>query len=465
MGKPRKQTYTMDLFLKNIRDQDIRQDQDVQRLSDQWSNAMMNELISTVLNDGYIPPIILGQEENSQMWIVDGLQRSTVYMKFRFGNYKITTSIEEPIITYRAKVRDSENEVMIDGNGDIVWENREFDIRHKSYSQLPEELKKVFDEYQIETVIHEGYSMTEISKFVRRYNFHKSMNASQRMFTFVDRHARKIREILRKRFFVECTAYTKNERKNGTLERILMESVMCMFHLDNWKKSGQLGEYINENAAEEEFDALENIISRLENIITEQHYSVFNSRDSFLWFTLFYRFTKMNCDDGKFAQFLTYFKEATEDTDMNEFYGIDKNDSTKDKNVIVKKLDKLENMMSEFLGMPKVGIDVSISSEILDFIRENANPDATEEDLKLYDDMLNTFACKVNSESELLESYNKPSMLAIIAYSCIEEIDLDSWLVEYINKNDTYFKDQVENFQYMKYDLEDFNATQRISEI
>ena len=70
MARPRKQTYTMDLFLKNIREQDIRQDQDVQRLSDQWSNAMMNELLVTVLNDGYIPAIILEQEVISQMWTV-----------------------------------------------------------------------------------------------------------------------------------------------------------------------------------------------------------------------------------------------------------------------------------------------------------------------------------------------------------------------------------------------------------
>ena len=65
MGKPRRQTYTLEMYLKKLKDQDIRQDQDVQRLSDQWSNAMMNELIITVLNDGYIPPVILGQEENS----------------------------------------------------------------------------------------------------------------------------------------------------------------------------------------------------------------------------------------------------------------------------------------------------------------------------------------------------------------------------------------------------------------
>ena len=49
MRKPRRQTYTLEMYLKKLKDQDIRQDQDVQRLSDQWSNAMMNELIITVL--------------------------------------------------------------------------------------------------------------------------------------------------------------------------------------------------------------------------------------------------------------------------------------------------------------------------------------------------------------------------------------------------------------------------------
>lgn len=454
MARPRKVTYTMDLFLKNIKEQDIRQDQDVQRLSDQWSNVMMNELIVTVLNDGYIPPIILGQEENSQIWIVDGLQRSSTFMRFRYGNYKITTSVEEPIITYRAKVRDSENEIMIDGNGDIVWENRQFDIRNKTYEKLPEELKKIFDEYQIETVVHEGYNMTEISKFVRRYNFHKSMNASQKMFTYVDRHARKIREILHKNFFVECTGYTKGERKNGTLERILMESVMCMFHLDNWKKSGQLGEYINENAEEWEFDTLEDIISRLENIITEQHYSIFSSRDSFIWFTLFHKFIQLGYDDGKFADFLVCFKDMTDGIDMNEFYGIDKNDSTKDKTVIVKKLNTLENMLYEFLEIPRISLNDS-ASDILEFVHEHVAPSATLEDIEQYAEVLQTLARKIG-KSELWKNDNIPSLITIVAWSFEHDIDLDEWLADYCSRNDSYIENQFRNFETMRDDLEQF---------
>ena len=456
MTKPRKQTYTMDLFLKNIKEQDIRQDQDVQRLSDQWSNSMMNELIVTVLNDGYIPPIILAQEPNSQKWTVDGLQRGSTFMKFRYGNYKVTTSVEEPIITYCAKVKDADGEIMLDGNGDIVWEDRQFDIRNKTYDKLPEELKKIFDEYQIETVVHEGYSMAEISKFVRRYNFHKSMNTSQKMFTFVDRHARKIREILRKRFFVECTGYTKGERKNGTLERILLESVMCMFHLDNWRRSGQIGEYINENATEIEFNVLENVIDRLESIVTQQYYSIFNSRDSFIWFTLFYKFSKMGCDDERFADFLTYFIETIDGIHMNEFCGIDKKESTKDRSVIVRKLDKLENMMCAFLEIPIIKIDEDMISSILEFVQEHVTPSATLEDIEQYAEVLQTFVQKIGHTSSLWKDNNIPSLISIVAWSFEHDIDLDNWFVDYCSRTDSYLDDQLMNFETMRKDLEQF---------
>ena len=456
MTKPRKQTYTMDLFLKNIKEQDIRQDQDVQRLSDQWSNSMMNELIVTVLNDGYIPPIILAQEPNSQKWTVDGLQRGSTFMKFRYGNYKVTTSVEEPIITYCAKVKDADGEIMLDGNGDIVWEDRQFDIRNKTYDKLPEELKKIFNEYQIETVVHEGYSMAEISKFVRRYNFHKSMNTSQKMFTFVDRHARKIREILRKRFFVECTGYTKGERKNGTLERILLESVMCMFHLDNWRRSGQIGEYINENATETEFNVLENVIDRLESIVTQQHYSIFNSRDSFIWFTLFYKFSKMGCDDERFADFLTYFIETIDGIHMNEFCGIDKKESTKDRSVIVRKLDKLEDMMCAFLEIPIIKIDEDRISSILEFVHEHVTPSATLEDIEQYAEVLQTFAQKIGHTSSLWKDNNIPSLISIVAWSFEHDIDLDDWFVDYCSRTDSYLDDQLINFETMRKDLEQF---------
>ena len=66
MAKPRKQTYTLEMYLNKMKEADIRSDQDVQRLSGQWDKSTINELIVTVLADSYIPPIILGEEDSSQ---------------------------------------------------------------------------------------------------------------------------------------------------------------------------------------------------------------------------------------------------------------------------------------------------------------------------------------------------------------------------------------------------------------
>ncbi|NBH86994.1 DUF262 domain-containing protein [bacterium C-53] len=454
MERPRRQTYTLDMYLKKMKDQDIRSDQDVQRLSDQWDKNMVNELISTVLNGGYVPPIILGQEPNSQIWVIDGLQRSTALTMFRYNSYRITTSIEDPVISYRAKLRDVEGNIKYDGNGDVVWEDRTFDLTRKTYDKLPEELQKKFDEYQIETVIHEGYDMKEISKLVRRYSNHKAMNVSQKAFTFVDNYARRIREMLKRKFFIECTGYTKNERKNGTLERIVMESVMCMFHLENWKRTGQLGAYINEHASMEQFDVLDNLTERLETILTEELYGLFTSRDSFLWFTLFYRFTQSGCEDGRFADFIAYFKEMTDGKDMNEFYGIDKSSSTKDKNVVLKKLNKLETMMCDFLGIVKIRLDDKASG-ILEFIHEQVDSSVTREDVEQYAEVLETLM-RSTGQSKLWEDGNVLSLTAIVAWSFVNDVDLDNWIVDYCSRNETYNSDQMENFKQMYNDLEQY---------
>lgn len=71
MIKPRKQIYTLEMYLNKVREFDIRNDSDVQRQF-VWSNEQVNELIVTVLTDDYVPPIILGEEDSSQLWIVDG---------------------------------------------------------------------------------------------------------------------------------------------------------------------------------------------------------------------------------------------------------------------------------------------------------------------------------------------------------------------------------------------------------
>lgn len=60
--KLRRQTYSLDQYLRLMKAETIRTDQECQRLSGQWNANMVNELVYTILTDGYVPPIILGEE-------------------------------------------------------------------------------------------------------------------------------------------------------------------------------------------------------------------------------------------------------------------------------------------------------------------------------------------------------------------------------------------------------------------
>ena len=450
--RPRKQTYTLDMYLKKNRKGDIDNSADVQR-DFVWNNEQINELIVTVLTDDYIPPIILGEEENSKLHIVDGGCRTAALRKFRDMNYKITSAIENSLIPYKKRVTDE--------SGNITYEDAVFDIKNKTYEKLPEELKEKFDEYQIETVIHESCDSLKISRYIKRYNNHVAMNTDQKAFTYIDKYASRIRELLNSRFFVECNTYSEKDKTKGAGERIVVETMMCMNHFNNWKTQAKAAcKYLNNNATEEEFERFADNLHRLEAIITDDFKDVFNKKDSFVFLTLFDRFTKLGIEDIKFAEFLREFEENTRHIKKNEkgllFDEIDKSASTKDKQVIADKLDMLEAVMLDFLHIDKTN---SLQSNAESFIAENLNVDveAVQTDMDFYNESLNKLLDNtVRVDSKLRDEENRPSLLAMMVYSYREDKDLDEWMAEYARKNNTYFVDQTRNFLHMKQDFEQY---------
>ena len=442
MNRPRKQTYTMDMYLSKIKDRDIRNDSDTQRQF-VWSNEQINELIVTVLTEDYIPPIILAEVDNSQLWIVDGGQRSSSFSQFRYGNYKITSAIENSIIPYKRKE--------IDECGGIAWIDDTFDIKNKTFDKLPEELKKKFNEYQIETAIHEDCDARRIAQLIKRYNNHTSMNSNQKAFTYVDNFAREVRDILDSRFFLDCGVYTEKERNKGVLERVVLESVMCMFHFDEWKKQPKhMASFLNENSSTDEFNMFNSFIERLENIITESLKDLFTSKDSFIWFTMFEKFTKLGIDDGKFADFLRAFKSGlkAKTVDGTSFVELDENRGTKDKAVIAAKLNLLTKLMCEYLGVNQEFLN---NDAILTFVQENVDTEINEEDIELYSEMLTDLIGDTQLKDVAFK--NKPSVISIIAFACMNDIDLDGYITTLLS--DTLLSDsQEENYLNMKSRLE-----------
>ena len=460
MARPRKQTYTLDMYLKKNRKGDIDNNADVQR-NFVWNNEQINELIVTVLTDDYIPPIILGEEANSRLHIVDGGQRTAALIKYRYGNHKITASIENSIIPYKKKVADEE--------GKITYEDAVFDIKNKTFEKLPEELREKFDEYQIETVIHESCDSSIISRYIKRYNNHVAMNTEQKAFTYIDKFAGRIREILNSKFFVECNSYSESDKTKGIVERIVVEALMCMNHFDNWKTQPKPAcKYLNNNASEEEFEKFADNLHRLENIITDDIKDVFNKKDSFIFLTLFDKFVQLGINDEEFTEFLREFQGKLRLEKRNDkgllFDEIDKDASTKDKQVVADKLDMLEKSMNEFLhsNMPN-----SLQNSIESFVAENVGTDVeiVQADMDFYNESLNELLENtVKVDSKLRNPENRPSLLAMMVYSYKEDKDLDDWISEYAKNNNTYFADQTRNFLHMKQDFERyFNENRKIA--
>ena len=446
MARPRKQVYTMEQYTKNVSEGYITNDADTQR-NPAWK-PIVDGLAVTILTDEYIPPIILAEEESGQIHIVDGGSRTAAFKMIRFGNHKVKSSVENPIIPYKKLVKDE--------NGKTKFENAEFDIRNKTFEQFPKELQKKFDEYQIDTVIHENCDKEKIAMYMVRYNTRKNFTANQKQFLYVPKFAEQIRNITSRPFFINNCDIKDSDIEGGILERIAYESVMITNFIDKWNKSGNKNpSFINKNATADQFEKLNNDISRLENIVSERAKTLFNTRDSFIWFALFDKFTQTGFDDKDFGRFLNAFVNGlrNKEVDGKQFDRVDDTGSTKDKANIVAKLHILETLMNEFLHINKEDLyEVSV----LDFVKQNVNPDATDEDVEFYSEMLDDITLEVDNDTKLLDEHNRPSLIALVGYACENEIDdkLIEWIKSFFVNNAMYILNQRENFTYMKKSLQ-----------
>lgn len=443
-SKIREQVLALESYLTKVKDDDISDNQDVQRLFC-WDNAAINELVVTILTNDYVPPIILGEEELGddlvQQYIVDGMQRSSALIKFRYGNYKITSSIEDSVIKYQVKMRDEDGKVMRDEDDNVVWESREFDIKNKTYDMLPEELKKVFNSYQIRLAIHQGTSMEEISKLVRRYNRSRSMSASQKAYTWLPIHSRKVRNISNSGFFKNSTKYSEAEHKKGTYEAMVSSAAMTTFFLDKWKKSlKDINVYLNDNATTEQFDIIQNYADRMETVCEDKFTDIFVNKDIPVWFAVFHKFNSLGLEDVKFAEFIQALRTDLHSKEVNGFTydSLYEEAGTKDKKIVTNKIELLISLILEYfnINIEETGSDESV----LSFVQSVVDSDITKEDVSLYEEMLKDFEVEIPEESSLLkENYICP-LVAMVAYACVKEVDeqFPAWISSYEKENITY---------------------------
>lgn len=452
---------------KKIDKHTIRFDHPLQRESEQWSPSMKGNLISDILQGNPIPSLVFAEQVLNGIaiiWDLDGKQRCTNAYTFSKDGYKISKNIRRWMIEYQAPVVGDDGKIMFDENNFPIYESKEFDIRGKKFSDLPDELQERFNDYNFEIVQYLNCSSEDIAYHIARYNEGKPMTASQKGITRLgEEYAGMVKAIASMPFFKDMGGYKVSEFKNGTINRVVVESLMASDFLEDWKKKQEdMCEYIKDNALSSDFDNFEDMVGRLEKVVSDDISDMFDSKDSFLWFGLFARFVKCETDDRIFVEFMREFVRVLHSKKIEGVSFDDLNGkSTKDKNVVIAKMNHLEMLMYEYLGINR---EDRKEINCVTFVRENVNPDVTDKNIREYEEDLEALTVEADNNNPIIkDKNNKPSMIAMVAYSYKEDIDLDQWIVDYVNKHNTYIRNQKQNYMRMRKDLEEFMKKMEVS--
>lgn len=458
-------------YIDDVQNETINSNQAVQR-DFVWSVEMINNLIySAVSQKVFIPNLILAEENKGDItttYIVDGNQRTEALRRFRYDNYKVSATIRNPIVTYNRKKHDENNKIVRDENGEVVWETAEFDMRKKTYDDLPMELQRQFNKCPLMATIYQDCTTNETSDLVNLYNNHVGMNVSQKSLTYVGKYANEIKRIKdNNKFLINGTALTENEKHKGNWERVIAESVMGVFHMEEWKKDPRkMCSYLNDNSSTDEFLKMEEYFNRIEpysdKLNSPKIVELFVAKDIVVWMKVFDKFTKLNRPDEEFGKFIKAFSETLREEKVNDitWNELDADKHTKDKSVIEKKVEHIITLMNEFLHIDSTETENNASESTVEnvedttllFVQENANPKATDEDINAYSDLVNY--CFDHNKIEInapIYQQCQTALIALMAYACQNENEdkFEEWVNKYKNQK-KFSPSQKVNYDFMK---------------
>jgi len=472
--------YSMYSLLQDKKNGDVNCNYILQREPFQWTTEEANRYFCRILSNLPVPEIILCEQKKKGLTIshlIDGLQRLSYAEAFKENRIKIgSAGAERHLIQYRDYVLDDNGNRVLDEDGLPEYEMKIFDVIGKYYKDLPDELKKRFNNFNINVTKFFDCTDEQIADHIRDYNNHASMNKEQGGFLNVSAQtAGYIKNISQKNtFFKNCGKFTDNNVIKGKLERVVAESIMLMFFRDSWKaKLDTIYKYVDENATEQQFLKLNSHFNRLELALGEDNKDLkllLTPTTMPMWIAVFDKFTTYNMDDSNFVDFLNAYNTELKDKEIDGVSMADfKDQQTKKKATITGKIDLLVKLMNEFLHIDitetsstevennntEENTEDNTEESVLSFVQENANPNVTDEDINLYTDMVED--C-VKIDDPVYKECGM-ALVALMAYACQNDKDQDfeKWIENYRNKSD-FSSSQKVNYTYMKRSFDNFIA-------
>lgn len=378
-------------YIDDVYERKIKSDQAVQRAFC-WSNEAINNLVYSTLSKKriYIPNVILAEENNDngtiKTYIVDGGQRTEALARFIKEGHKISKSIRNRYVEYQTNKKDKDGNLILDDDGDPISELVTYDLVGKTFDDLPPELKKRIIGGNLAAAIYQDCTPDETSELVLLYNSTVGMTVSQKSLTYVGRFADKIKKIKENRFLIDGTMLNEREKKNGEWERAIFECVMAMFYLDDWKKDPKkICAYLNENAKENDFNTLNEYFTKLipysDKLKNIEVAEVFIKKDMMAWMTFVKRMVELEISDEEIGEFLLAFNDLKEEEiNGTTWIELDQNKHTKDKKVIVEKINYLTTLALEYLHKKPENFDRDQKDNICE--TENSDEDSDDADVE-----------------------------------------------------------------------------------
>ena len=488
MERNKQRQYSIRSIDHKLQTGQIRDDHPLQRMSMQHSNAIRDGIIASAISDRYIPEVILceqrvGEKGEAQYWLIDGKQRWTELAMYRRNQFKLGRNIEDPIVSYRH----------VDEKMNITYVD--FDIRGKKYSDLPQELRERYDNFEITGQIFLDCSEKEIEGYIRRFNNTKPMTVAQKGITYIGEElARAVKRLSGHDFFRENIGkFSDYEMRSGKVERLITEAIMLISYPEKYSKSQEKNcEFLRGNAPTSVFDTLEEYLDRLVEVLPlNARNENLCIRDGFVWLALFDRFQKYGKSDEDFADFLEHF-DGLKDTVID---GMSWNDiiatrGTKDKGIVMKKLSYLETMMRQYLNLAEIkeeeiasdneifntlvkktgnsivsdfvsGAELQIivaeflsetfgnsdGVNLAEFVSWAELPETIVDDFSLCLEIFEDWTLDVNNNSKLLNKYGIPAILTVINSAIARDIDDigKEWFIQFVDKYDKGFFTEWEN--------------------
>ena len=122
---------------------------------------------------------------------------------------------------------------------------------------------------------------------------------------------------------------------------------------EHYRKDTKIGfKWLNENATMADFYKLDDLLARLTETteITKEIRALFNSKSAYIFVATFKAFTELGREDKVFGEFLQWFVNGGNETEINGkvWSDLDLDRSTRDSNVVHGKLDYLVALVKQY---------------------------------------------------------------------------------------------------------------------